>query len=296
MRCVLAGLIVICTTPAIPALMIALKSPAQRALSAETVVVGKVTAIEKEAVEAAPFPGAANKVQYRIAVVKIETAFAGAKNVTHIKVGFVPPPPPMNPLPGGPRAIRPPIRRGPMLPELKEGKEYVFFLSKHRDANFFVMSNMSPPLDAKAEETKKDLEAIKKVLAVVADPMKSLKAEKADDRAFAAAVLAGRYRAYPDQGGEVEQTPIPADESKLILKGLAEADWTRFDRTAPNGMQAFYSLGVTHQDGWTPPKAIPAKPGQPAPNYNLLAKEAFLKWLEGPGKEYRIKKLVPKSK
>jgi hypothetical protein len=198
----LAGLMVVCTTPAGLALMIAIKSPAQRALTAGTVVVGTVTAIEKETVEAAPFPGVPNKLRYKIAVVKIETALAGAANVTHIKVGFITPPPPMNPQPGGAGAVRPPIRRGPMLPELKEGQEYVFFLSKHRDANFFVMSNMSPPLDAKAEETKTDLEAIKKVLAVVADPMKSLKAEKADDRAFAAAVLAARYRAYPDQGAK----------------------------------------------------------------------------------------------
>jgi hypothetical protein len=94
----------------------------------------------------------------------------------------------------------------------------------------------------------------------------------------------------------VEQTPIPADESKLILKGLTEADWAKFDRTAPNGMQAFYSLGVTEKDGWTPPKAVPVKPGEPAPNYNILAKAAFVKWLEGPGKDYRIKKLVPKGK
>ena len=37
-------------------LMIAMRPPAQRAMTAEVVVVGKVTAIEKDSVEAAPFP------------------------------------------------------------------------------------------------------------------------------------------------------------------------------------------------------------------------------------------------
>ena len=183
-----------------------------------------------------------------------------------------------------------------MAPELKEGQEFVFFLAKHPDANFYVMPNMSPPLDLKAEETKKDLESLKKVLAVVGDPMKALKAEKADDRALAAAVLASKYRSYPDVGGEVDQTPIAADESKLILKGLAEADWTKFDRMAPNGMQAFYSLGLSDKDGWVAPKAAPQQPGQPAINYNTLTKEAFAKWLDGPGKDYTIKKIVAKKR
>jgi hypothetical protein len=291
-----AGLTVALSASVSSGLMIAVKSPAQRALTSETVVIGKVTAIEKEMVEATPFPGAPNKLQYKIAVVKIETALSGSANVTHIKVGFIPPPPPMNPQPGQPGVIRPGIRRPAMLPELKEGEEYVLFLSKHPDGNFLMMSNMSPPLENKAEGTKNEVESIKKVLAVVAEPVKSLKADKADDRAFAAAVLATKYRSYPDRGGETEQTPISADESKLILKGLAESDWTKFDRAAPNGMQAFYSLGLTDKDGWVAPKPVPAQQGQPAPNFNQLTKDAFIKWLDGPGKDYQIKQIVPKKK
>lgn len=277
-----------------PALMIAMKAPAQRALTADAVVVGKVTAIEKETVEATPFPGAPNKLQYKIAVVQVETALAGANNITHIKVGFIPLPAAAAPQPA-PGLVRPPIRRGNLLPELKEGQEFVFFLSKHHDANFYVMPNMSPPLEAKAEETKKELESLKKVLAIVGDPAKALKADKADDRAFAATVMATKYRSYPEAGGEIDQTPIAAEESKLILKGLAEADWTKLDR-APNSMQAFYSLGLTDKDGWVAPKPVPVQPGQPPVNYNQVTKDAFAKWLEGPGKDYRIKRIVPKKK
>lgn len=278
-----------------PALMIAMKPPAQRALSVDVVVVGKVTAIEKETIEAAPFVGAPNKLQFKVAVVQVQTSLAGANNITHLKVGFIPPPPAVVQPAGKPGLVLP-NRRGPMAPELKEGQEFVFFLSKHPDANFYVMPNMSPPLDVKAEETKKDIESLKKVLAIVADPMKALKADKVEDRAFAASVLASKYRSYPDSGGATDQVPIAADESKLILKGLADADWTKFDRTAPNGMQAFYSLGLRDKDGWVAPKPVPPQPGQTPVNYNLLTKEAFVKWLDGPGKDYAIKRIVSKKK
>ena len=55
-RAFAAAAAVALTAAPTPALMIAQKSPTQRALSAEVVVVGKVTAVEKDAVEAAPFP------------------------------------------------------------------------------------------------------------------------------------------------------------------------------------------------------------------------------------------------
>lgn len=285
-------------TPA-PALVIAMKSPNQRAIGADVVVVGKVTAVEQDTVEAAPFANAPNKLQYKVAVIQVQTSLAGADNLTHLKVGFVPPPKPVPPAdnapqPGLVRPIRP--RPGLAMPDLKEGQEFVFFLVKHRDAGFYVMPNMSPPLDVKGEGTKQEVENIKKVLAVTADPTKALKADRPEDRAFAAAVLISKYRNYPDFGGEVDQQPISADESKLILKALAEGDWTKFDRTAPNGMQAFYSLGLTDGDGWVPPKPMRPQPGQPPMNFNQVTKDAFVKWLAGPGKDYQIKRVVPKKK
>ncbi|MDB5307302.1 MAG: hypothetical protein JWO38_1504 [Gemmataceae bacterium] len=292
-----AGAVVALATGPAPGLMIAMKSPAERALSADVVVVGKVTAIEQDAVEAVPFPGAPNKVRFKVAVVKVESSLAGAGTLTHIKVGFVPPPPPAPPQPAPqPGLVRPPIRRpGVFLPELKEGEEYILFLVKHPETGFYVMPGRSPPLTAKGDEAKKEIEGLKKVLGVVADPAKALAAEKLDDRAFGAAVLISKYRTYPDLGGEVEQVPVPVEESRLILKALAAGDWTRFDRTAPNGMQAFYQLGLTEQDGWVAPKPVPAQPGQPPANFNLVVKEAFVKWLDGPGKDYRVKRIVPKK-
>ncbi len=275
-----------------PALMIAMRPVPQRAVTAEAVVVGKVTAIENDPVEAAPFAGAPNTVAYKVAVVKIDTPLAGAANMTHLKVGFIPPPPPVkadpNLQPGG---IRPGIIRRPGFnPELKVGDEYLLFLAKHPGGAFYMMPNMSPPVDLKAPTAKKEVEQVKAVLAAVADPMKGLKAAKAEDRLLAATALLAKYRAYPEGRGEAEQVPVAADESQLILKALAEADWTKFDPMAPNAQQAFYSLGLTPEDGWAQPKP------QPGTNFQATMKTAFVKWVAGPGKTYQVKKFVPKTK
>jgi hypothetical protein len=283
-------------------LMIAMKTPAQRAVSAEVVVVGKVTAIEKDVVEAQPFPNAPNKVSYKVAVVKIENNLAGAANITHLKVGFIPPPKPdPNAPPPVGRPIRP-IRPGFQAPELKEGQEMLFFLSRHPGGDFHVMPGMSPPIEVKGEQGKKELEAVKKVTDAIADPMKGLKSDKADVRAETAAVMVMKYRSYPETGGEADQVPINAEESKLILKALAEAEWAQNVRPvpggpgAPNAMQAFFSLGLTEKDGWKPAAFPKVQPGQPRPDFGALQKKAFTEWLAGPGKDYVVKKFVSKRK
>ena len=283
------------------ALMIAMKSPSQRALSAEVVVIGKVTAIEKDTIEATPFPKSPQKLQYKVAVLEIQQRLAGAENLTHLKVGFIPAPPPPQggpaAVPGQPALVRPIAPRRPFLtPDLKVGDEFLFFLDRHPDGGFYLMPGMSPPIAAKGAEEKQAVEGIKKVLAVVADPAKALESGKAQDRYFAAATLILKYRSYPDiPGVKVEPRPIGAEESKRILAALAGGDWTKFDRDAPNGMQAFNMLGLTPQDGFVRPRPMPAKPGQAPVNFNQLTQEAFVQWLTGPGKDYRIKKLVPKE-
>lgn len=281
------------------ALMIAFRPAPQRALTAEVVVVGKVTAVEKETVDAEPFPGATDKVAFKVAVVKIESPLAGANALTHIRIGFVPPPkaeplPPLNPnLPLRPvRPIRPNF-----APDLKEGSEMLFFLTKHPKADFYIMPGMSPPVDVKSDAGKKELDEVKKVTELLADPMKGLKSEKAEVRAETAAALVMKYRAYPEFGGDVDQVAIGADESKLILRAIAGADWKAV-RPGPGGMNAlaaFYSLGLNEQDGWKPPALPKVQPGQPRPDFNAIQKAAFVKWLDGPGKDYVIKKLVPKK-
>ena len=84
---------------------------------------------------------------------------------------------------------------------------------------------------------------------------------------------------------------IPADESRQLLKALAEVDWSKpanRDMIAP--FQGFVFLGLTEKDGWVPPKV------QPGENYTKVTQAAYVKWLDGPGKDYQIKQVVAKAK
>ncbi|MBY0459032.1 MAG: hypothetical protein K2V38_16975, partial [Gemmataceae bacterium] len=230
----------------------------------------------------------------------VETALAGVKEVTHVKVGFLPAPKAQPGVPVGPGgAVRPPVRQ--FAPELKEGQEMLFFLAKHPSADFYVLPAMSPPVDVSTDAGKKEIDGVKKTLEVLADPMKGLKSDKADVRATTAATLVMKYRSYPDMGGEVDQVAIGADESKLILKAIAEGDWSNQVKPGtpanlnPSVVTAFYQIGLTDKDGWRQPMFPQPQPGQPPVDFNALVKEAFVKWLAGPGKDYQIKKMVPKK-
>lgn len=257
-----------------------ISSPIERALRAPVVVLGKVTSVEKEPVEAALYPGATNKVSHKIAVVKVETNLLGADGATHLRVGFVP---------VGAEGVRP--GRGPDNPALAEGQEWLFFLVKHHDGGFHAIPYMTPPVDLKAEGAKAQTESVKKVLAVVADPTKALKADKLEDRTFAALALVTKYRSPTEGVREVAPVAIPADESKLILTALAAGEWKPDPRGGRfNATTAFFQLGLTEADGWKSPVA---KPGE---DFHEALRQAFAKWTEGAGKDYRIKKLVPKTK
>ena len=175
-----------------------------RAASAEVVVVGKVTAVEKDEIELPQYPGATQKISYKVAVVKIDDTLYGAKNETHIKVAFQP--------------IGVPRRGGLSNFDFKEGAEGLFFLTKNADAGVYTFNYNSTPIEAKAESYKADLELAKKAMAVFADPAKALQAKENADRYFAAAVLVAKYRTTPAGGAKTEL--VPADESKLILKTI----------------------------------------------------------------------------
>jgi hypothetical protein len=251
--------------------------PAERALRVSIVVVGKVTAVEKDAVDAPLYPGGP-KISHKIAVVKIESNLFGADNTTHLKVGFVPAGA------GG--------RRGPENPDLKEGEEWLFFLTKHHSGEFHAIPYMTPPVGSKAETYKADVESVKKMLGLVADPAKALKAEKAEDRFNAAVAIIYKLRTPPEGAlAGTETVALTADESRPILKALAEGMWksARASDEGLNGYSSFARLGLTEADGWKPPAA---KPGV---DFFEQTREAYAKWLDGPGKDYRIKKLVPKK-
>jgi len=262
-------------------------TPVEKLVRADVVAVGKVTALEKDLVTAAPLPGAAEKLTYKIAVLKVENGLYGTANITHVKVGFIPP----APVDPAPVPVRP-VRGGFQQVNLTAGQEGLFYLTKHHSGEFYVINPLMAPTEAAADGFKDQVALVKKGVAVLADPMKALKADKADDRFFAANVLVTKYRTYPEGGGEVENVKVPADESKLILKALAEGNW-KSDPNAPqafNAYQSFGQLGLTDKDGW----AVPAvKPGE---DFIETTKEAFAAWVAGAGKDYQIEKMVVKKK
>jgi hypothetical protein len=264
-------------------------TPMEKLVRADVVAVGKVTAIEKDSVEAAPFPGVKDKHSYKIAVVKIDTGLVGAENITHVKIGFIPAAPanpaapPVRPIPG---------RGGFQQVNLAKDMEGLFYLTKHHSGEFYIINPIMAPVEAKADNYKEQLAEAKKGAAVLADPMKALKSDKAEDRFFAAVLMANKYRAYPEGGVEAATEKVPAEESKLVLKALAEGNWKPDPNKpeAPNAYQAFSQLGLNAKDGWKFPMV---KPGEDVID---KMKEAFAAWVAGPGKDYQINKWVPKKK
>jgi hypothetical protein len=258
--------------------MAPIAKPTERALRSPVVVVGKVTAIEKDPVDEALYPGAPQKVPHKIAVVKVETNLVGAENVTHLKVGFVPAGA------GG--------RRGPENPDLKEGEEWLFFLTPHHSGSFQAIPYLTPPVNSTDGTFKADVEAVKNILAVVADPAKAFKAEKAEDRFAAAIAIIYKLRTPPTWSAKgYEPVALTADESRPILKALAEGSWkaTRTSDDGLGGYASFARLALTEADGWKPPAV------QAGQDFFEQTRQAYAKWLDGPGKDYRIKKYVAKK-
>lgn len=269
------------------------RSTIEKFARSEVVVRAKVAAVAADPVTAAWHYDAKQKVPYKVATVTIETALAGAEKLKEIKVGFEPP---VKPDPKAPRPWRVPDR-----PQLKEGQEVLLFLDKHPTADFYVVTAINSPVEVKGEQGKADLGAAKKFAAALADPMKGLKSDRAEVRAETAAFLVFKYRGYPEFGRELDQVPIPAEENKLILAALLEGDWGSMYSRAPQDdkphpLAAFQQLYLTEKDGWIAPEIVAAPAGTPQPDYGLVMKDAFTKWRAGAGKDYVIKRLVPKTK
>jgi hypothetical protein len=271
------------------AMMIAPAPIPQRVAQADVVVTGKVTAIEDKTVAATPAPGAKDKVEYTVAVIKVQDDILGAKGLTHIKVGFIvpkeAPAPPAKP--GGP--VRLPIRRGPVV-KFEVDQEVLVFLKKHHDGDFYIAQAYFDVVDKKvAPDFDKQVELAKKCAKALADPMASLKSKDADERLMTAGMLVSRYRYFRQPNPKTE--PIDADESKLIMNVLAEADWTKpFTPGSVSPQQVFGQLGVTEKDGWVwkPAPGVPVPPNA----YQDAAKA----WVKANADKYRIQRFVEEKK
>ncbi len=267
-------------------IMVAPVNLTQKILASEIVVSAKVQSLEAETVDLAQYQGATNKVPYTIANLKIETAFFGAKNITHLKVAFQNTPA----LPfdgGGANTAR---QLNLSLPvSLSEGQEGVFFLVKHpTSVGHYIVNLGHDPLDAKAKGYKDELAQVKAASAVLRDPEKALAAEKVEERIESALFLARKYRSYPvpSPAKGVDQIPIPEAETKLMLKILIDSDWSKTD-----AHKVADALGL-----------IPGQYGIPdvlpgdGEDLNAVRSQAFKAWHEKYGAKFAVQKFTPKSK
>src|SRR5439155_21208736 len=135
--------------------------------------------------KAARFPGARDTAEYRIALVKVEDAILGARGITHIRVGFLPPPPPPQGGPGIRPRFRPPFRSV----NFTEGLEACLFLTRHFDGHFYTAPAYFDVIEKKGNTTfAREVDEARQAAKLLDDPTAGLTAGKADDRFLTAAL------------------------------------------------------------------------------------------------------------
>jgi hypothetical protein len=275
-----ACLALMATVAPAKAMMIRPPSLSQRVASSQFIVVGKVTGFGPRLIKAEMFKG--DKREMQVAKLKVEQTVLG-KAGKNIEVAYFAPSGPVG-RPGGP--IRPGLRGRTV--QLKVDQEAMLFLSKHPGKDLYVV-NAFFDVVAKTGNPNfaKELDSVKKYVKLLAKPMDGLKAKDADTRLLTAGLLITRYRTPPVGGTGVPATrEVPAEESKLILTALAEADWKKNNPQdwGMNPPALFARLGVTPADGWTPPKDA----------RNFLQEQQ--KWVKANAGKYRIKRYVADAK
>jgi hypothetical protein len=259
------------------AVMPAPPAPAARVAQASMIVVGKVDSFEEKTVFAKAYAAAQNKAEYKVAVIKISDPIQGAKGLTTVRVGFVPPPMGV-------------VLRRPMINFTKD-QEVLLFLTPQGEANFMVAQGYYDVVEKKGnKDFDKDVEAAKKFVKILANPKESLKAEKEEDRLNAAALLIFSYRATRLTATEVKTEPVDAEVSKLILTALGDANWKQqLPEVRSNPQDLFRQLNITAKDGFTPPMVeFMGRPQIDQKKFLEVAK----KWCKDNAEKYRIERNV----
>jgi hypothetical protein len=257
-----------------------------RIVQADIVVLGRVVTLEPKDVEAVLSVERSYRLDYRIAVVKVQEVIHGQKGVKEIRLGFV--------SPDQDRAVDKTGKKMPSLAEpqfrsIKIGEDGLFFLRKHHQRNFFVnfvLFNNGFLPSSDAPEFAKNLENARRVSKVLEHPLEALKGDNASNRYLAAIMLVNRYRLNGAKASKLPEKAIDAEESKLILRNLAEADWRVDEGTGSvmpqnHPLHLFLSLGVTKADGYDPP-----------PNDFRQTLGYTVRWLLDNQDKYRIKRFI----
>jgi hypothetical protein len=251
----------------------------QRVSLADVVVAGRVTGMEDMDIETVLVPNGP-KVMARIAIVTVGDVLLGDKDLKTVKVAF--------PVPG---EVKPKIGGIRQFVNLQTGKEYLLMLHKHEGGKFFVCpahgdAVMHNDVNPATDNFDKDVTLAKRCVKLLAEPETGLKSKEADDRLLTATLLVFKYRLTRTG----KQEPIAAEESKLILAVLKDADWTKSDPlTRQTPQTLFNQLGLDKNDGWTPPQPVAGQ------NYATAFAEAARAWIDQNSGTYRIKRFVPEK-
>lgn len=232
--------------------------------NADCVVIGKVKLIEDKTVGTGTTQYEAYKTVHKVAVITVDEAFMGPKELREVRVAF--------------KAVNNPQF---MHTELTAGQEGCFALKRHYEHDFYIVHWSTKKADPNYE---RDLAQARRTGRCLADTLAGLKSRDAEDRLVTAAALIQRYRGtgfVPAPIGKVvKYEPITPEESKLILRALADADWTpNPNSTSPAAFPLFSRLGVTVNDGF---KVTPGTP------YYTAAKS----WVQENADTYVIKRYV----
>jgi hypothetical protein len=172
---------------------------------------------------------------YNIAVIKVEETLKGSHELTHIRLGLLD------------------------SQRLQPGLEACFFLTRHPHESFFVQGFdfLDFPIVRTGNPSfVREVGNLRWMGKLCADPVAGLRSSKQEDRFLTAALVIMGSRTFRPQvhAGADRTEPIDALTSKLVLRALAETDWSRnlvdFRLSAP---RLFATLGVTAKDGWNPP-------------------------------------------
>jgi hypothetical protein len=277
--------------------------PAMQAVQADVVVLGKITEIEKDAIEVTPFKGAPKeqKVSYKIAVLKIEDPLVGARGLTQLRIGFLADAAPAAPVLNNNQpqiAIARPFRPGFGPVALTAGMEGVFMLTPHHEGDFYVTANNGAPLLKKDENYAKELETVKKISGAIDDPVAALKSKDKADRGLAAVTILTRYRGRPISGKVVEED-LPAEENKLLVQAVAELPWvaeggdyTKPSRSAVWGFLQTEKLGFKQPVFKQPAPGVPVTSQDLSNGFNKQWEDSTTEFLKANGDKIKIKKLV----
>ena len=219
---------------------------------ADLIVIGRIDAVDDKTVEVLPSPGSKDKVAYRTCVLKAEEVLRGDKAAKEFRIGFA-------------TKVVSGVGSGEWLSYQKD-HEGVFFLKRHHTDDFFVNFSLSNGLSrgvpkgggfetpGKYEEL---VRAVRKMVKMLEDPVATLQGKNDADRYIGLTMLIEHYRSRGVKDPRWEEKPVDPKVSKLLLKALAEADWSwkpgQLDYYPPHPSYLFQQLGVTKKDDYDPP-------------------------------------------